>query len=210
MANSDVMAIVMAAGKGTRMNSKKSKLVQKIYGKEIVKRAVENAKKAGIEEIITIVGYKKEEVMEVLGQDVKYVLQEQMLGTGHAVMQAIQYLKGRKGKVLVLNGDVPILRPETLNRLLNKSVENKESATILTAIYDNPDGYGRIIRDEKGNVKEIVEEKDANLEQKQIKEINAGIYCFDIEELIIALNEIKPNNAQGEYYLTDVIKIMNN
>ena len=124
-------------------------------------------------------------------------------------MQATNYLEGKKGKVLVLNGDVPILRPETLNRLLNKSTENKESATLLTAIYDNPTGYGRIIRDEGGNVKAIVEEKDTNIEQKQIKEINAGIYCFDIEELLSALKELTPNNAQGEYYLTDVIKIMN-
>ena len=205
----DVMAIVMAAGKGTRMKSKKSKLVQKIYGKEVVKRAVENAKKAGIEDVVAIVGYMKEEVMAVLGESVKYAYQEQMLGTGHAVMQAKEYLEGKKGKVLVLSGDVPLLRPETLERLVNKSTENKEAATLLTAIYDNPTGYGRIIRDEGGNVKAIVEEKDASLEQKEIKEINAGIYCFDIEELLSALNEITPNNAQGEYYLTDVIKIMN-
>ena len=205
----DVMAIVMAAGKGTRMKSRKSKLVQKIYGKEVVKRAVENAKKAGIEDVVAIVGYMKEEVMAVLGESVKYAYQEQMLGTGHAVMQAKEYLEGKKGKVLVLSGDVPLLRPETLERLVNKSTENKEAATLLTAIYDNPTGYGRIIRDEGGNVKAIVEEKDASLEQKEIKEINAGIYCFDIEELLSALNEITPNNAQGEYYLTDVIKIMN-
>lgn len=205
----DMMAIVMAAGKGTRMKSKNSKLVQKIYGKEIVKRAVENAQKAGISNIVAVVGYMKEEVMGVLGDSVKYAVQEEMLGTGHAVMQAAKYLEGKKGKVLVLNGDVPILRPETLNKLLNKSIENKEYATLLTAIYDNPTGYGRIVRDEGGNIQAIVEEKDTTDEQKEIKEINAGIYCFDIEALFDALKEIKPNNAQGEYYLTDVIKIMN-
>lgn len=205
----DVMAIVMAAGKGTRMKSKKSKLVQKIYGKEIVKRAVENAEKSGINNIVAVVGYMKEEVMAVLGNDVQYAVQEEMLGTGHAVMQATKYLEGKKGKVLVLNGDVPILRPETLNRLLNKSIENKECATLLTAIYDNPTGYGRIVRDEGGNIEGIVEEKDTTDDQKEIKEINAGIYCFDIEALLEALKEIKPNNAQGEYYLTDVISIMN-
>ena len=205
----DMMAIVMAAGKGTRMKSKSSKLVQKIYGKEIVKRAVENAKKAGVHNIVAVVGYMKEAVMEVLGDSVSYAVQEEMLGTGHAVMQATKYLEGKKGKVLVLNGDVPILRPETLNKLLNKSIENKEAATLLTAIYDNPTGYGRIVRDEGGNVKGIVEEKDTTDEQKLIKEINAGIYCFDIEALLDALKEIKPNNAQGEYYLTDVIEIMN-
>ena len=205
----DMMAIVMAAGKGTRMKSKSSKLVQKIYGKEIVKRAVENAQKAGVHNIVAVVGYMKEAVMGVLGDSVSYAVQEEMLGTGHAVMQAAKYLEGKKGKVLVLNGDVPILRPETLNKLLNKSIENKEAATLLTAIYDNPTGYGRIVRDEGGNVKGIVEEKDTSDEQKLIKEINAGIYCFDIEALLDALKEIKPNNAQGEYYLTDVIEIMN-
>ena len=205
----DMMAIVMAAGKGTRMKSKNSKLVQKIYGKEIVKRAAENAQKAGVHNIVAVVGYMKEQVMGVLGDTVKYAVQEEMLGTGHAVMQAAKYLEGKKGKVLVLNGDVPILRPETLNKLLNKSIENKECATLLTAIYDNPTGYGRIVRDEGGNIQAIVEEKDTTDEQKEIKEINAGIYCFDIESLLEALKEIKPNNAQGEYYLTDVIKIMN-
>ena len=205
----NIMAIVMAAGKGTRMKSKKSKLVQKIYGKEVVKRAVENAKKAGVNEIVAVVGYMKEEVMAVLGNDVKYAYQEEMLGTGHAVMQAKEYLQGKKGKVLVLNGDVPLIRPETLNKLLEKSIENKEYATLLTAIYDNPTGYGRIVRDEGGNISAIVEEKDTTEEQKEIKEINAGIYCFDIEELLLALDKISPNNAQGEYYLTDVIQIMN-
>lgn len=205
----DIIAIMLAAGKGTRMKSKKSKLVQKIYGKEVVKRAVQNARKAGVNNVVAVVGYMKEEVMAVLGSEVQYAVQEEMLGTGHAVMQAAKYLEGKKGKVLVLNGDVPILRPETLNRLLNKSIENKECATLLTAIYDNPTGYGRIVRDEGGNIEAIVEEKDTSSEQKKIKEINAGIYCFDIEALLSALKEIKPNNAQGEYYITDVIGIMN-
>ena len=124
-------------------------------------------------------------------------------------MQATKYLEGKKGKVVILYGDVPIIRKETLENLIIKSFKNKEYATLLTAIYDNPTGYGRIIRDEGGNIKAIVEEKDANMYEKEIKEINSGIYCFDIEELLSALKDIKPNNAQGEYYLTDVIKIMN-
>ena len=132
-----------------------------------------------------------------------------MLGTGHAVMQAKKFLEGKKGKVVILSGDVPILRPTTIKALIEKGIERKEYATLLTAIYDNPKGYGRIIRDEGGNVKAIVEDKDATEMQKEIKEINAGIYCFDIEELLKALEKITPNNAQGEYYLTDVIKIMN-
>lgn len=205
----DIIAIVMAAGKGTRMKSKNSKLVQKIYGKEIVKRAVENAQKAVVKDIVAVVGYKKEEVMKVLGDDIKYAFQDEMLGTGHAVMQAKEYLKGKKGKVLVLNGDVPLIRPETLNKLIEKSIENKEFATLLTAIYDDPTGYGRIVRDEGGNIEGIVEEKDTTEEQKKITEINAGIYCFDIEALLDALEKITPNNKQGEYYITDVIQIMN-
>ena len=205
----DIIAIVMAAGKGTRMKSKNSKLVQKIYGKEIVKRAVEKAQKAGVRDIVAVVGYKKEEVMKVLGDNIKYAYQDEMLGTGHAVMQAKEYLKGKKGKVLVLNGDVPLIRPETLNKLIEKSIENKEYATLLTAIYDDPTGYGRIVRDEGGNIEGIVEEKDTTPEQKKIKEINAGIYCFDIEALLKALEKVTPNNKQGEYYITDVIQIMN-
>ena len=203
------IAIVLAAGKGTRMKSEKSKLVHKILGKEIVLRAVENAQKSGIEEIVAVVGYKKEQVQEVLKDSVKYAIQTEMLGTGHAVMQAKEYLEGKKGKVVVLNGDVPILRPETIQKLIEKSIDNKEYATLLTAMYDNPFGYGRIIRDDSGNVTAIVEEKDATEQQKEIKEINAGVYCFDIEELLKALGEINNDNASGEYYLTDVIKIMN-
>ena len=205
----EVVALVLAAGKGTRMKSDKSKLVHKIYGKELVKRVVETAQKAGVDDIITVVGYKREQVQLVLGDSVNYAYQEEMLGTGHAVMQAESYLKDKHGKIVVLNGDVPILRPETLKELIDKSIKNKEYATILTAIYNNPTGYGRIIRDIGGNIKEIIEEKDLAEDQKSIQEINAGIYCFDIQELLKALKEIKPNNAQNEYYLTDVVRIMN-
>ena len=205
----NVIALVLAAGKGTRMKSEKSKLVHKIYGKELVKRVVETAKKSVVDEVITVVGYKKEQVQLVLGDSVKYAYQEEMLGTGHAVLQAEKYLKDKNGKVVVLCGDVPILRPETLRNLINKSIENKEYATVLTAIYSNPTGYGRIIRDIGGNIKGIVEEKDATETQKEIQEINAGIYCFDIQELLKALKKIEPNNAQKEYYLPDVVRIMN-
>ena len=207
--NLDFITLIMAAGKGTRMKSNKSKLVQKIYDKELVKRVVTLAEKIESKEIITVVGFLKEQIEEVLGDRVKYAYQNELLGTGHAVMQAEEYLKGKKGKVLVLNGDVPILRPATLKNLVEKSITRKEYATVLTAIYDNPTGYGRIIRDEGGNIKEIVEEKDTTSSQKEIKEINSGMYCFDIKELLLALKKVKPNNAQEEYYLTDVIKIMN-
>ena len=205
----NIITLIMAAGKGTRMKSKKSKLVQKIYGKELVLRVAQLAEKIGSSEIIAVVGYLREQVEAVLEDRVKYAYQDELLGTGHAVMQAERYLKGKKGKVVILYGDVPLIRPDTLKNLINKSVTGKEYATVLTAIYENPTGYGRIIRDEGGNIKEIVEEKDASPEQKQIKEINSGIYCFDIEALVDAIHKITPNNAQGEYYLTDVIKIMN-
>lgn len=205
----EVIALVLAAGKGTRMKSDKSKLVHKIYGKELVKRVVETAKKSGVNDVIAVVGYKKEQVQQVLGDSVKYAYQDEMLGTGHAVLQAEEYLKNRQGKVVVLNGDVPILRPETVKKFIEKSIKNKEYATILTAIYNNPTGYGRVVRDIGGNVKAIVEEKDATEDERNIQEINAGIYCFDIQELLKALKELKPNNVQNEYYITDIIKIMN-
>lgn len=204
----EVVAIVMAAGKGTRMKSKKSKLVHKIYGKEIIRRAVENVKKAGIDEVITVVGYQKEQIEEVLGDSVKYAIQEEQLGTGHAVMKAAKLLEGKNGKVLILNGDHPIMRPETLKRLIEQSNKKGESATILTMIHEKLIPYGKIIHDEDGKIKEIVEHKDCNEEQLKIKEVNLGMYCFDIQELLKALKDITNDNVQNEYYLTDVIKIM--
>ena len=204
----EVIAIVMAAGKGTRMKSRKSKLVHKIYGKEIIRRSVENVKKAGIENVITVVGYQREQIEEVLGDSVKYAIQEEQLGTGHAVMQAAKLLEGKKGKVLILNGDHPIMRPETLKNLVEQSNKKGESATILTMVHEQVIPYGKIIHDVSGKIQEIVEHKDCNSEQLQIKEVNLGMYCFDIQDLLKALKELKNDNAQNEYYLTDVIKIM--
>ncbi len=210
MAQEDILAIVMAAGKGTRMKSNKSKLVHKIYGKEIIKRAIENVKNAGIDEVIAVVGYQKEQIEEVLGDSVKYAIQEEQLGTGHAVMKASKFLENKSGKVLILNGDHPIMRPETLKNLVSVSKERNESATILTMVHDKTIPYGKIIHDENGNIKEIIEHKDCNAEQINIKEVNLGMYCFDIKELLSALKELKNDNMQEEYYLTDVIKIMYN
>lgn len=204
----EIVAIVMAAGKGTRMKSKKSKLVHKIYGKEIIRRTVENAKKAGIEEVITVVGYQKEQIQEVLGDSVKYAIQDEQLGTGHAVMKVAKLLEGKNGKVLILNGDHPIMRPETLRNLVEESNKRGESATILTMVHNQVIPYGKIIHDTNGMIREIVEHKDCNVEQLQIKEVNLGMYCFDIQDLLEALKYLKNDNAQKEYYLTDVIKIM--
>ena len=206
----NVMAIVLAAGKETRMVTNKSKMVHKIYGKEMVKRVVDTAKKSGINEIVTVVGDLKEQVIEVLKDEVKYAYQEESLGTGHAVIQAREYLKNRKGKVVILYGDVPIIRASTIEKMVTRSIENNIYATLLTAVSESPFGYGRILRDNSGNVKAIIEEKDASEDQKQIREINSGIYCFDIEALDEALNELTTDNVKNEYYLTDVIKIMYN
>ena len=164
----NVITVIMAAGKGTRMKSEKSKLVHKIYDKELVKRVADVAKEVGSDEVVAVVGYLKEQVIDVLGNSVEYAYQEELLGTGHAVMQATKYLEGKKGKAIILYGDVPIIRKETLINLVTKSYKNKEYATLLTAIYENPTGYGRIIRDEGGNIKAIVEEKDANMYEKGI------------------------------------------
>ncbi len=205
----EIYTIIMAAGKGTRMKSKHSKLIQQIYDKELVKRVRDLAIEIGSKEIITVVGHMKEQIMNVLGDSVKYVEQKELLGTGHAVMQAAPLLKDKKGKVVILYGDVPIIRSETIKLMIEKSIESKEAATVLTAVYDNPTGYGRIIRDEGGAIETIREEKDATEEERQIKEINAGIYCFDTQVLLEAIQKIKPDNVQKEYYLTDVIEIIN-
>lgn len=205
-----IYTIIIAAGEGTRMNTNHSKLIHKIYDKEMVVRVADVAQAIGSEEVVAVVGHKKEEVMDALeGYDVKFVEQAERLGTGHAAMMAMPKLKDKEGIVVVLYGDVPIIRPETIQSMIRKNIESKESATILTAIYNNPMGYGRIIRDEGGAVKEIKEEKDATADERKIKEINAGIYCFDLGVFREALKEIKPNNNQNEYYLTDAIGVIN-
>ena len=204
----DIMSVILAAGEGKRMNSKNSKVVQKIFGKEMIKRVVERSEIAGIKENIVVVGHQKEQVMEVLGDKVKYAVQDQMLGTGHAVMQAESYFANKSGKIVILYGDAPLTRVETIKDLIQKNIDNDEKATVVTTICDNPKGYGRIARNSDGFVKCIIEEKDATEEQRKIKEVNCGIYCFDIQELVSALHELKPNNIQSEYYLTDVIGII--
>lgn len=207
----NIYTIIVAAGKGSRMNSEHSKLIQKIYGKEMIKRVVEIAEEIDSSEIITVVGYKKEEIKEVLkDKNIVYAYQEEQLGTGHAVMKAMPFLEDKEeGKVIILYGDVPIVRAETIKGLIEKNIKAREAATVLTAIYDNPVGYGRIIRDEGGSVESIREEKDASSREKQIKEINGGIYCFDLQKLREVLNEMKINEEAEEYYLTDTIKLLN-
>lgn len=204
----DKIAIVMAAGKSDAMNSKKSKMVHKLFGKELVSRVVDVAEKIDCNEIITVVGEQKEQVIDVLKDRTKYVVQEELLGTGHAVLQVIPQLETKDGQVVVLYGDVPIIKKETVDKLVDWNRNERDAVTLLTAFYDNPTGYGRIVRDDIGNVMEIVEESFATDEIREIKEINSGIYCFDIKSLVETIKELKPHD-NGQIYLTDIVKEMN-
>ena len=204
----NVIALVMAAGVDDRMKSKKSKLAQPIYGKEVIKRVVESVKKAGVEDVAVIVGQNKEEIEAILKDSVEYVHQEQCLGTGHAIMQATKYLEGKKGKVLVINGNIPLITPETITKIIEKSNSEAEDATILTGIISEPRGYGRIVRKDN-KIFEIIEEADLTETQKNILEVNAGVYCFNIKELLEILNTLQKSSV-GLYHITDVVKLMNN
>lgn len=199
----ETVGIILAAGKDDRMNSNKSKLVQKIFGKEIIVRTVETLRKAGIEEITVIVGDKKEDIKEVLKDSVNYIEQNEMLGSGHAVLQAKEYLEGKSGRVMILNADLPLLEANTVKELL----ECEEDNAILTAIQNTPNEYGRIVRDEVGNLKNIVEECELDEQISNIKEINAGVYCFEINNLLDGLKELEPAKNQM-YNITSVVDIM--
>ena len=201
----DKITIVMAARDSKTMNSKKTKLVHKLMGKELVSRVVEIAEKIDSDEILTVVGEQKEQVMEVLKERSRYVLQEEQKGTGDALLRTLPALETKDGQVVVLYGDVPIIRKETVEDLIDRNRNEREDVTFITAYLDNPTGYGRVVRDEIGQIVEIVEERDCTGEQKAIREINSGIYCFDIQALCEAIKEIKPHEG-GELYLTDVIK----
>ena len=203
----NVTALIMAAGVDNRMKSKKSKLSQEIYGKAVIKRVVEAVRKAGIEDIAVIVGENRKEIEEILKDEVQYVYQEQCLGTGHAIMQASEYLKNKQGRVLILNGNIPLIEANTINKVVEKAVTENQAACILTGILNDPTGYGRIIRKDN-QIYEIIEEKEANEAEKRVLEVNAGVYCFDIKELLDIIHKLQQSSI-GLYYLTDVIKMMN-
>ncbi len=203
----NVTALIMAAGVDNRMKSKKSKLSQEIYGKAVIKRVVEAVRKAGIEDIAVIVGENRKEIEEILKDEVQYVYQEQCLGTGHAIMQANEYLKNKQGRVLILNGNIPLIEANTINKVVEKAVTENQAACILTGILNDPTGYGRIIRKDN-QIYEIIEEKEANEAEKRVLEVNAGVYCFDIKELLDIIHKLQQSSI-GLYYLTDVIKMMN-
>jgi len=205
-----IAALILAAGEGKRMKSNTSKVLHKVAGKPVVEWVYESVKKAGIEDSILVVGHKADQVKEYMKDRVKYAFQEKQLGTGHAVMQAEEFLAGKDGYVLVLYGDTPLITSQTISDTLKFHKENNNSATVITAELSDPTGYGRIVRDDKGNVLRIVEHKDANDEERSIKEVNSGMYCFTIKYLLEALKGLSNNNSQGEYYLTDTLEILIN
>jgi len=205
-----IMVLILAAGEGKRMKSKYSKVVHEACGKPIIKWVCNAAKEAGIKETTVIIGHQAEQVKECLGEEYNYVYQYQQLGTGHAVMQAENILNRRDGLVFILYGDTPLVTGETISKAINYHKTQGYVATVLTAEVKNPTGYGRIIRDSNGNVRKIVEHRDASPEELKIKEINSGMYCFSIKHLLLALKDLKNNNNQGEYYLTDTLEILIN
>lgn len=201
-------AIILAAGKGTRMKSKLYKVLHSVSGKPMVEHVINRVSETNPDEIITIIGHGAEKIKEQLGERSQYALQAEQLGTGHAVLQASSFLKGKEGTTLVINGDTPLLTTETLNNLFEYHQRKHASVTILTTKTKDPTGYGRIIRDHFGIVEKIVEQKDTTSEEALIQEINTGTYCFDNKTLFDALNKIGIDNTQGEYYLTDIIEIL--
>lgn len=203
-------ALILAAGQGKRIKSNVPKVLHKVSGKEMINHVIDTMRKSDIEDINVIIGKGAELVRaKTTSRNVEYSIQEEQLGTGHAVKCAIDFLKGKKGTVGIFCGDAPLIKAETVDKLLNEHIEKGNSATLLTSILDDATGYGRVIRN-KDEVLKIVEHKDCNEDELKVKEMNAAMYCFDIEELLECLNEITNNNGQGEYYLTDVIGILKN
>ena len=204
----NVFAVILAAGQGTRMKSKLYKVLHPVCGKPMVEHVIDHIGSLDVERVVTVVGHGAELVKETLGNKSEYVLQAEQLGTAHAVQQAEPILGSLEGTTLVVCGDTPLIRPETMQALFAHHEAKNAKATILTAVAENPTGYGRILRDADGQVAQIVEQKDASADQQLVKEINTGTYCFDNKALFEALKKVKNDNSQGEYYLPDVIEIL--
>lgn len=203
-------AIILAAGKGKRMKSDLPKVLHTINNKPLIRILLETMTRLSLDRLAVIVGYKGEMVIDELNDfDTKFVWQKEQLGTGHAVQQTEELFKEFDGTVLVAAGDVPFLSAQTIEKLFETHQSNKASATCLSAEFENPTGYGRIIRENNTNILlEIIEEKDADPDVKKIKEINSGTFCFNTVDLFDALGKVGNNNAQQEFYLTDTIKIL--
>ena len=200
-------AVILAAGKGTRMKSDLPKVLHKVAGISMLEHVFRSVSAIEPEKTVTVIGHKAELVEQVLAGQTEFVRQTEQLGTGHAVMMAEPVLENLAGQTLVIAGDTPLITGESLKNLIDFHINHKNVATILTAEADNPFGYGRIVRNQHGEVIKIVEQKDASDFEQQIKEINTGTYVFDNARLFEALKNINTNNAQGEYYITDVIGI---
>ncbi|RKQ33027.1 bifunctional UDP-N-acetylglucosamine diphosphorylase/glucosamine-1-phosphate N-acetyltransferase GlmU [Oceanobacillus halophilus] len=201
-------AVILAAGQGTRMKSKLYKVLHPVMGRPMVQHVIDQLTPLNLDETVTIVGFGAEKVKEVIGNQSNYVIQEEQLGTGHAVMQAESLLSDKDGTTIVVCGDTPLITNTTFEALFEHHEKEGASATILTAKADDPAGYGRVIRNAENEVERIVEHKDANDAELQVSEINTGTYCFDNQALFAALKEVSNDNAQGEYYLPDVIEIL--
>ena len=205
--NKELRVVILAAGKGTRMNSDLPKVLHKLQSKPLIDYVIDESELLNPKEIILVVGFKKESVIKHTESriNLKYATQIEQLGTGHAVLQTNELLKNKRGHILILYGDVPNIKASTLQPIVNDHISNNRDLTLITAEIDDPTGYGRIIRDKNGNLLKIVEEKDCSDDEKKIKEWNPGIYIFKIPEVFKILNNIKTNNASKEYYLTDAI-----
>ena len=203
-------SIILAAGKGTRMKSETPKVLHTIFDKTLLGYVIEAVNNTEIaDENFVIVGHQAEKVEEFVNShynNAKCILQSPQLGTGHAVSMALPYLENFDGEVIILCGDTPLITSETIKEFVEAHRNQKSDLTVMSAVFENPTNYGRIIRNADGSLNSIVEEKDANTEQKAVKEINAGIYCLNWAKIKPAFSELKTNNAQGEYYLTDIIK----
>ena len=203
MAN--LTAVILAAGKGTRMKSKLPKVLHKVGGHPMLEHVMDAAEAAGCRDNVVVIGHGAELVRELVGDRARIALQAEQLGTGHAVLQAADTLKDFTGTVMILCGDTPLLEADELEKFYAEHVKSGAAATVMSALMDEPFGYGRILRDANGDVAGIVEQKDASEEQKQIKEINTGNYCVEAPLLFEVLRTLGNDNAQGEYYLTDVL-----
>ncbi|MGP4082783.1 bifunctional UDP-N-acetylglucosamine diphosphorylase/glucosamine-1-phosphate N-acetyltransferase GlmU [Pseudalkalibacillus sp. R45] len=203
-------AVVLAAGQGTRMKSRLYKVLHPVAGKPMVQHVVDQIKNVNVEKIVTVIGHGAEKVKSQLGTDIEYALQEEQLGTGHAVMQTEGQLGELNGTTLVVCGDTPLISSETMEALLTHHEKENAKVTLLTAHAEDPAGYGRVIRNEDGTVAKVVEHKDASMEELAVQEINTGTYCFDNQTLFEALKQVNNDNVQGEYYLPDVIEIVKN
>lgn len=201
-----VRGVVLAAGKGTRMKSDLAKVLHLVAGVPMVNRVLAALRAAGVHESIVIVGHQADAVKAAVDQRVTFVEQREQLGTAHAVMQAAPFLQDFHGDLIVMNGDTPLIRPETIKALLHAKAALRADAMILTAEVEDPTGYGRIVRSVEGWVVNIVEEAEAAPEEKAIREINAGVYVFSTEGFFDALTKIPKSPRKGEYYLTDMIK----